>query len=488
MSTHLPNFGDVVTMQLSKIQNLIALGLVALSLATASTAWSKDEISGTSPAQHAAATKARLVLMPLRVGEELQGLHGAMETALINGLQEKFIVFAGEQVSQKAREIFLKESRSAAKKECDETRCMQNIAEAFQAELLAIANITKRENVYFIALTVENIFDNKIELSKSVTCPSCDASQLVDKLSELFTNGHRTTAADEFTDWLLTKENNSIEGYQLFIKRYPAGKYYQQASEMYWTLVAKTNTPDAYQGYLKLIPEGEHASVAIDALWGFANKSDTIEGYQEFLKNNPKNKYAAQAQNEIDRLVRYGMGKVLEDSGPYVVIEAGYSTISTNDAELKTGLSNTSAGVLLGYKINPYFSVEGGGKRLGIDGDGFKAASSAYWSIVQDTAEAKIVTVVGRYSMNKRLALLGKVGMASVSVNDFTRRWSAGGGALLSSNVSSYSATTLTYGGGIEADLFKHVAMRLTYNKFTAPALSRIQDISELALGLQFIY
>src|ERR1035437_7095462 len=83
--------------------------------------------------------KERLVLMPLRVPEENKNLLGAMETALVEGLQQKYDVFSGEQVSQKARQIFLKESRNTAHAECDATRCMQDIAEAFQAELIATA-------------------------------------------------------------------------------------------------------------------------------------------------------------------------------------------------------------------------------------------------------------------------------------------------------------------------------------------------------------
>jgi hypothetical protein len=76
----------------------------------------------TTPAQAAKgktikASKERLVLMPLRVAEEDRALQGAMETALVQGLQQKYEVFSGEQVAQKARQIFLKESHSA-KKDC----------------------------------------------------------------------------------------------------------------------------------------------------------------------------------------------------------------------------------------------------------------------------------------------------------------------------------------------------------------------------------
>ena len=122
--------------------------------------------------------------MPLRVAEEDKNLQGAMETALVEGLQQKYEVFAGEQVAQKAKEIFSKESHSS-RKDCDETRCMQNIAEAFQAELIATANVSKQKDGYFLALSIQNIFDNRVVYSKSLPCKFCDAYQVVEKLKGL---------------------------------------------------------------------------------------------------------------------------------------------------------------------------------------------------------------------------------------------------------------------------------------------------------------
>jgi hypothetical protein len=129
--------------------------------------------------------KERLVLMPLRVSDEDKPLQGSMETALVEGLKLKYEVFAGERVSQKAHEIFMKESRNTAHTECDETRCMQNIAEAFQAELIATANVTKQGGGYFLALSIQNIFDNKVEFSKTLTCEGCNAFKVVEKLKIL---------------------------------------------------------------------------------------------------------------------------------------------------------------------------------------------------------------------------------------------------------------------------------------------------------------
>ena len=100
--------------------------------------------------------KENLVLMPLRVSEADTKLLGAMNTALVQGLQEKYNVYFGSQVEKKAHEIFLKESHAAGKTECDEVRCMQGIAQAFNSELIATANVTKQEDGYFVALSIQN--------------------------------------------------------------------------------------------------------------------------------------------------------------------------------------------------------------------------------------------------------------------------------------------------------------------------------------------
>ena len=177
--------------------------------------------------------KERLVLMPIRVPEEDKSLTGSMETALIEGLQQKYEVFSGEKVSQKAHEIFMKESRNTAHKECDETKCMQNIAMALQSELIATANITKQDGGYFLALKIENIFDNKVVYSKSVTCANCTSFQAVDKLEVLTgtvnatvaSGSNQGTQSDDNELWAEVKKSNTAEDYQAYIDQYPNGKF-----------------------------------------------------------------------------------------------------------------------------------------------------------------------------------------------------------------------------------------------------------------------
>lgn len=178
-------------MSLSKLRNLHGIVAILCLIVLPLQVQAK-----TKPAQAAQPSKERLVLMPLRLGEADQSRQAAMEVALLEGLQQKYQVFSGEQVAKKAREIFMKESKNTAHKECDETRCLQGIAEAFQAELLAIASVSKQDDGYFLALSVQNIFDNKVVYSKSMPCKGCDAYQVVDRLKELSWAGGNTEADD----------------------------------------------------------------------------------------------------------------------------------------------------------------------------------------------------------------------------------------------------------------------------------------------------
>lgn len=194
-------------MHTSKLHYLFGIAILCLSvIPLQSNAAPQDQQKVTEP------DKERLVLMPLRVDEEDKNLLGAMETALVEGLKLKYVVFSGEQVSQKAHQIFMKESHAAldAHKECDATRCMQNIAEAFQAELIATANVTKQGGGYFLALSIQNIFDNKVEFSKTMTCEGCNAFKVVDKLKILSavvaSNANDTTNEETQADRKLKAE------------------------------------------------------------------------------------------------------------------------------------------------------------------------------------------------------------------------------------------------------------------------------------------
>lgn len=314
--------------------------------------------TNTVKAKTATPAKERLVLMPLRLSEEDKPLQGAMEAAIAEGLQYRYEVFAGEKVSQKARQIFNKESQ---KKECDETRCMQGIAEAFQAELIATASITKRSNSYFLALSIQNIFDNKVVYSKSLPCENCTTGQAINVLKELSGTSVATTTQQQApaaiampavptapmvtstTDdadgqtWAEIVKGNTIADYQTYLNIFPKGRYAKQATEQKqkledyakakaeaeiaqaennaWSNATKADTEAAYNDYLKQYPTGLHVVLAkikgkkarevefsrIESnAWYNASQTNTVLAYEDYLRQYPTGQFVDLAREKSE--------------------------------------------------------------------------------------------------------------------------------------------------------------------------------------------
>lgn len=259
--------------------------------------------------------KESLVLMPVRVSEEDKGLQGAMETALVEGLQQKYKVYSGDQVAKKARDIFTKESKNTAKKECDETKCMQDIAMGFQSELLAIANVTKRDGGYYLVLSIKNILDNLEVYSKTIACKNCDTFQAIEKLKEL--SGAPATVASapapeapqaplakinrndpETALWEAVIKGNAEEDYQAYLGQYPKGKYIalaktklnrlkdeakaaaEQQDQQAWNTAQQGSSQDSYASYLSLHPQGQFAALAQGRLDKIKREAATAEATQ----------------------------------------------------------------------------------------------------------------------------------------------------------------------------------------------------------------
>lgn len=67
------------------------------------------------------------------------------------------------------------------------------------------------------------------------------------------------------SDWQKTRESNTADGYERFLKKYPTGEFTAQAQarvkELYeerdWQKARDADTPEAYQAFLKQYPEGK---------------------------------------------------------------------------------------------------------------------------------------------------------------------------------------------------------------------------------------
>jgi cell division protein FtsN len=87
-----------------------------------------------------------------------------------------------------------------------------------------------------------------------------------------------TGCSRQQSDWQKTRESNTPEAYEQFLKKYPSGEFTPQAQarlkELYddrdWQKARDADTPEAYQAYLNQYPEGQSATEARNRLENFS--------------------------------------------------------------------------------------------------------------------------------------------------------------------------------------------------------------------------
>lgn len=80
------------------------------------------------------------------------------------------------------------------------------------------------------------------------------------------------------SDWQKTRETNTTEAYELFLKKYPSGEFTAQAQarvkdldeERDWEKARDADTPEAYQAFVKEYPDGKSAAEARIRIENFA--------------------------------------------------------------------------------------------------------------------------------------------------------------------------------------------------------------------------
>jgi hypothetical protein len=127
--------------------------------------------------------KEAIILLPLVISAEVQSMVSEMQAAVVQGLQQKYLVYSGERVLQELKKAANKENH-AAKRECDETKCLQDISVAFQTENVAVVHINKIEGGYLLSLSIKAVISNEALFDNSLPCRGCDAFQVVERLKE----------------------------------------------------------------------------------------------------------------------------------------------------------------------------------------------------------------------------------------------------------------------------------------------------------------
>jgi len=127
-----------------------------------------------------ATPKEAVVLMPLRIKGVESSYFMSMESALAEGLSSSYTVYSGDRVTEKVKEIFNKVTQeTAAGTECDDTKCLQDVAIEFQSELIASASVLKNESGFILTLNVVNVMEDKVASSRSEPCERCNEFQVI---------------------------------------------------------------------------------------------------------------------------------------------------------------------------------------------------------------------------------------------------------------------------------------------------------------------
>ena len=179
---------------MNKIKRLHFFGIVLITFSFALTSFQSQAATSKSKQKPSPkVTKERVVMMPIHLSIEDQALTDNMESAVVEGLQEKYEVLWGEDVHKKARAIYEKEN---LKHECDDQLCAEKLAGGFQTEILAVVRVVKQSDGYYLSLNIQNVFDHVVIYTKSLTCEGCTAFKVIDKLKELSGNGNNTEASE----------------------------------------------------------------------------------------------------------------------------------------------------------------------------------------------------------------------------------------------------------------------------------------------------
>ncbi|NRB41562.1 MAG: hypothetical protein HRU20_24335 [Pseudomonadales bacterium] len=114
-----------------------------------------------------------LVLFPIEIASVDADFEPEFGSALEEGLQQRFKVFYGPSVEAELNKEF-------EKIDCDAERCVQNVALAFNGELVADASAKRLGTGYALKLRIHNVLTGELIESRTHACRNCDGFAVMD--------------------------------------------------------------------------------------------------------------------------------------------------------------------------------------------------------------------------------------------------------------------------------------------------------------------
>lgn len=122
--------------------------------------------------------KPVLVLFPVEVVESDAGLAGDFGSALQEGLQKRYKVFYGPAIEAELEKEY-------QKIDCNAERCVQNVAIAFNGELVGDASAKRLDSGYLLKLVISNVLTGEIIETKTYPCRSCDEFSVLEAMQRI---------------------------------------------------------------------------------------------------------------------------------------------------------------------------------------------------------------------------------------------------------------------------------------------------------------
>ncbi len=114
-----------------------------------------------------AADKPNLVLLPIDVLEQDSELEAEYGAALQEGLQSRYTVFYGASVEKELEKEY-------SRIDCDAETCNQNVAIAFNGELIADGAVKRIGGGYLLKLVLTNVLTNQVVETRTQPCEGCN--------------------------------------------------------------------------------------------------------------------------------------------------------------------------------------------------------------------------------------------------------------------------------------------------------------------------
>jgi len=240
-----------------------------------------------------AEAKPNLVLLPIDVSESETPYESEYGSALQEGLQQRYTVFYGAAVENELEKEY-------GKIDCNTETCNQNVAIAFNGELIADGSVKAITGGYLLKLVVSNVLSSEVIETKTVPCRGCDIFSVIDTLKKVGAGTFSQTASiskkgrsnQDLSENQPTQNNANSRAILIFDSQ-PSG------ADVYLDGTQVGTTP--YQGVNHKIGDSLN----------FAIKSTNYRNYQMNLS-------LEQAITQLESVIlEAGIGKVVIYTEPY---------------------------------------------------------------------------------------------------------------------------------------------------------------------------